>query len=99
MELPMSSFSPPSFSGTVELTPEVLNKAKQAGPNAQGNYTFEFAVWPNENITNEKAPRFKGNARLKGDRDEGAPRGFSALWDNNSRGGSSGSSKGSSDLF
>lgn len=96
----MPSFSPPSFSGTVELTPEVLNKAKQAGPNAQGNYTFEFAVWPNENMTSEKAPKFKGNARLKGDRDEGAPRGFSALWDNNSGGSQrSSSSKSSSDLF
>jgi hypothetical protein len=98
----MPSFSPPSYSGTVELTPEVLNKAKQAGPNAQGNYTFEFALWPNENMSNEKAPQFKGNARLKGDRDEDAPRGFSALWNNNSSQSGSRSSapkSSSSDLF
>jgi hypothetical protein len=91
----MPSFSPPSFSGTVELTPEVLNKAKQAGPNAQGNYIFEFALWPNEGATSDKAPGFKGNARVKGDRSDGAPRGFSALWQNSSSGGSSKSS----DLF
>ena len=85
----------PPITAAVDLTPELLNALKAAGPNERGNYSLDLAVWENTKKTSDRAPGFTGSVKLKGQKD--GAKGFASVWVNESIGGSSGSS--GSDLF
>lgn len=80
----------PPITAAIDLTPDVLNALKQAGPNERGNYSLDLAVWENTKKTSERAPGYTGSVKVKG-ADREAPKGYASVWDN--RGG------GSDDLF
>ena len=88
----------PIFSGTVDLTPDILNAAKKAGPNAQGNYSFRVALWDNDKRDKDTSPHFKGQVTVN--KLENSPKAYSSFWKNEGNGGG-GSSRSSSsdDLF
>lgn len=86
----------PTITAAIDLTPEVLNALKQAGPNDRGNYSLDMAVWPNEKRTSDRAPAFTGSVKLKGSKGDG-PKGYASVWQNEES--SSSSSSSSSDLF
>lgn len=91
----------PVFSGTVDLTPDILNAAKKNGPNQQGNYSFRVALWNNDNRDKETSPHFKGQVTVN--KMENSPKGYSSFWQN-SEGGASGApakagSSSNDDLF
>lgn len=71
----------PPITAAIDLTPEVLNALKQAGPNERGNYSLDMAVWPNEKRTSEKSPSHTGSVKLKGSKGDG-PKGYSSVWMN-----------------
>ena len=71
----------PTITAAIDLTPEVLNALKQAGPNDRGNYSLDMAVWPNEKRTSEKSPSHTGSVKLKGSKGDG-PKGFASVWTN-----------------
>lgn len=70
----------PIISGTLDLTPDVLNAAKKAGPNQNGNYSFKMAVWNNDKRTKDTSPHFTGSVTVKDMAD--SPRGYASIWDN-----------------
>jgi hypothetical protein len=80
----------PPITAAIDLTPDVLNALKQAGPNERGNYSLDLAVWENTKKTSDRAPAYTGSVKVKG-ADREAPKGYASVWDN--RGG------GSDDLF
>jgi hypothetical protein len=81
----------PPITAAIDLTPDVLNKLKAAGPNERGNYSLDVAVWENTKRSSDKAPGYTGSVKLKGDKD--GPKGYASVWVNESIGG------GSDDLF
>jgi len=88
----------PVFSGTVDLTPDILNAAKKVGPNAQGNYSFRVALWNNDKRDKDTAPHFKGQVTVN--KMENSPKAYSSFWQNGENaGGSFASSSSSDDLF
>jgi len=81
----------PPITAAIDLTPDVLNKLKAAGPNERGNYSLDVAVWENTKRSSDKAPGYTGSVKLKGDKD--GPKGYASVWVNEAIGG------GSDDLF
>jgi len=81
----------PPITAAIDLTPDVMNKLKAAGPNERGNYSLDVAVWENTKRSSDKAPGYTGSVKLKGDKD--GPKGYASVWVNESIGG------GSDDLF
>ena len=63
----------PPITAAIDLTPEVLNALKQAGPNERGKYSLDMAVWENTKSTSDRAPGFTGSVKLKGDKGDGIP--------------------------
>ena len=43
----------PPTTAAIDLTPEVLNALKQAGPNERGKYSLDMAVWENTKSTSD----------------------------------------------
>lgn len=86
----------PAFSGTVDLTPDILNAAKKNGPNAQGNYSFRVALWENGKRDKETSPHFTGQVTVN--KMENSPKAYSSMWRNGETVGAS-SSGGGDDLF
>lgn len=82
----------PTFTGSVDLTPDVLRRMKEAGPDERGNYQMSFIVFKNDQSTSPNSPNHKGYIRVKGDPKE-APKGYMSVWDKsaNSFGGNSSS--------
>jgi len=87
----------PVFSGTVDLTPDILNAAKKAGPNDQGNYSFRVALWNNDKREKDTSPHFKGQVTVN--KLENSPKAYSSFWKNDGNGGGSRPSPSSDDLF
>ena len=71
----------PPITAAIDLTPEVLNALKKAGPNERGNYSLDMAVWENTKATSDRAPGFTGSVKLKGDKGDG-PKGYASVWSN-----------------
>ena len=82
----------PTFSAVLDLTSDLLNALKKAGPNERGNYSLEMAVWPNKKITCDRSQGLTGSVKVKGDRG-GGPIGYASVWQNE------GSESSSTDLF
>ena len=80
----------PTFSAVLDLTSDLLNALRKAGPNERGNYSLEMAVWPNKKITCDRSPSLTGSVKVKGDKD--GPKGYASVWQNES-------SESSTDLF
>ena len=76
----------PTFSAVLDLTSDLLNALKKAGPNERGNYSLEMAVWPNKKITCDRSPSLTGSVKVKGDKD--GPKGYASVWQNESSEGS-----------
>jgi hypothetical protein len=70
----------PPLTAAIDLTPELLNALKAAGPNDRGNYCLDLAVWENTKGTSDRAPQFTGSIKVKGTKD--GPKGFASVWDN-----------------
>lgn len=70
----------PIFSGTVDLTPDILNAAKKNGPNQQGNYSFRVALWNNDKRDKDTSPHYKGQVTVN--KMENSPKGYSSFWQN-----------------
>jgi hypothetical protein len=83
----------PPITAALDLTPELMNKLKSAGPNDRGNYSLDLAVWENTKRSSDKAPGFTGTVKVKGDKD--GPKGYASVWVNGDLGGGGGDS----DLF
>lgn len=81
----------PPITAAIDLTPDVLNALKQAGPNERGNYSLDMAVWPNTKRSSDRAPGYTGSVKVKGQKD--GAKGYSSVWVNEPIGG------GSDDLF
>jgi hypothetical protein len=71
----------PPITAAIDLTPELLNALKAAGPNERGKYSLDMAVWENTKSTSDRAPGFTGSVKLKGDKGDG-PKGFASVWTN-----------------
>lgn len=71
----------PPITAAIDLTPDVLNALKQAGPNDRGNYSLDMAVWVNDKRTSDRAPGYTGSVKVKG-ADRNAPKGYVSVWDN-----------------
>ena len=74
----------PPITAAIDLTPDVLNALKQAGPNDRGNYSLDMAVWENTKRSSDRAPQYTGSVKVKGQKD--GAKGYASVWDN--RGGS-----------
>jgi len=70
----------PPITGGIDLTPDLLNAIKKAGPNERGNYSLDMAVWPNERRSSDRAPHFTGSIKIKGDME--GPKGYASVWQN-----------------
>ena len=71
----------PPITAAIDLTPDVLNALKAAGPNDRGNSSRDRAVWENTRRTSDRAPGYTGSVKVKGaDRD--APKGYASVWTN-----------------
>jgi len=71
----------PPITAAIDLTPEVLNALKKAGPNERGNYSLDMAVWENTKRTSDRAPGFTGTVKVKGGDKESA-KGYASVWMN-----------------
>ena len=71
----------PPITAAIDLTPDVLNALKQAGPNDRGNYSLDMAVWHNQKRSSDRAPQFTGSVKVKGS-DREAPKGYASVWQN-----------------
>jgi len=80
----------PPITAAIDLTPEVLNALKTAGPNDRGNYSLDMAVWENTKKSSDRAPGYTGSIKIKGQKD--GAKGFASVWVNEAIGGSSGGS-------
>jgi hypothetical protein len=76
----------PPITAAIDLTPDLLNKLKAAGPNERGNYSLDLAVWENTKRTSDRAPGFTGSVKVKGDKD--GPKGYASVWTTLAGGGS-----------
>jgi len=70
----------PPITAALDLPIDLLKSLKEAGPNERGNYSLDVAVWPNEKRSSDKAPRYTGTARVKGQRD--GAKGYASVWVN-----------------
>jgi hypothetical protein len=70
----------PPITAAIDLTSDVLNKLKQAGPNDRGNYSLDVAVWENTKRSSDRAPHYTGSVKVKGDKD--GPKAYASVWDN-----------------
>jgi hypothetical protein len=59
----------PPITAALDLTGDLLNALKKAGPNERGNYSLDMAVWVNDKRTSDRAPGFTGSVKVKGDKD------------------------------
>lgn len=75
----------PPITAAIDLTPDVLNALKQAGPNERGNYSLDMAVWENTKKTSDRAPGYTGSVKIKGQKD--GAKGYASVWVNESIGG------------
>ena len=75
----------PSITAAIDLTPDVLNALKQAGPNERGNYSLDVAVWENTRKTSDRAPDYTGSVKVKGQKD--GAKGYASVWVNEDLGG------------
>ena len=75
----------PPITAAIDLTSDVLNALKAAGPNERGNYSLDMAVWENTKKTSDRAPGFTGTVKVKGQKD--GAKGYSSVWVNESIGG------------
>ena len=75
----------PPITAAIDLTPDVLNALKQAGPNERGNYSLDMAVWENTKKTSDRAPGYTGTVKVKGQKD--GAKGFASVWVNEDLGG------------
>ncbi|MGV2333164.1 MAG UNVERIFIED_CONTAM: hypothetical protein LVR18_03205 [Planctomycetaceae bacterium] len=75
----------PPITAAIDLTPDVLNALKQAGPNERGNYSLDMAVWENTKRTSDRAPGYTGSVKLKGQKD--GAKGYASVWVNEATGG------------
>jgi len=71
----------PPITAAIDLTPELLNAMKKAGPNDRGNYSLDMAVWENTKKTSERSPGFTGSIKVKG-ADKDSPKGYASVWQN-----------------
>ena len=78
----------PPITAAIDLTPDVLNALKQAGPNERGNYSLDMAVWENTKKTSDRAPGYTGSVKIKGQKD--GAKGYASVWVDESIGGSGG---------
>ena len=46
----------PPITAALDLTSDLLNALKKAGPNERGNYSLDMAVWVNDKRTSDRAP-------------------------------------------
>lgn len=76
----------PPITAAIDLTADVLNALKQAGPNERGNYSLDMAVWENTKRTSDRAPGYTGSVKLKGQKD--GAKGYASVWVNETTGGS-----------
>ena len=72
----------PPITAALDLTSDLLNALKEAGPNERGNYSLDMAVWVNDKRTSDRAPGFTGSVKVKGDKD--GPKGYASVWQNES---------------
>lgn len=72
----------PPITAALDLTPELLNALRAAGPNERGNYSLDMAVWENTKRTSDRAPGFTGVVKVKGSQD--GPKGYASVWQNES---------------
>ncbi len=79
----MPAGNSPSFSGTLDLTPDILNAMKKAGTNPQGNYSLRFALWDNDKRDKDTAPHFKGQVTVN--KLENSPKAYASMWDNGNK--------------
>lgn len=77
----------PPITAAIDLTPDVLNALKQAGPNERGNYSLDMAVWENTKRSSDRAPGYTGSVKLKGQKD--GAKGYASVWVNEVTGGGS----------
>lgn len=70
----------PPITAAIDLTPDVLNALKQAGPNERGNYSLDMAVWENTKRTSDRAPCYTGSVKVKGQKD--GAKGYASVWVN-----------------
>ena len=70
----------PPITAAIDLTPDVLNALKQAGPNERGNYSLDMAVWDNNKRTSDRAPGYTGSVKVKGQKD--GAKGYASVWVN-----------------
>jgi hypothetical protein len=75
----------PPITAAIDLTSDVLNALKAAGPNERGNYSLDMAVWVNEKRSSDRAPGYTGTVKVKGQKD--GAKGYSSVWVNESIGG------------
>ena len=75
----------PPITAAIDLTPDVLNALKQAGPNERGNYSLDMAVWENTKKTSDRAPGYTGSVKVKGQKD--GAKGYASVWVNEDLGG------------
>lgn len=75
----------PVFSGSLDLTPDVLNAMKKAGTTPNGNYKLRFALWENNKREKDTAPHFKGLVTVPEMME--SPQAFASMWDNSNGGG------------
>jgi len=78
----------PPITAVIDLTPEVLNALKAAGPNDRGNYSLGMAVWENTKKSSDRAPGYTGSVEIKGQKD--GAKGFASVWVKEAIGGESG---------
>lgn len=70
----------PIFSGSLDLTPDVLNAMKKAGTSEQGNYKLRFALWENDRRDRDTSPHFKGLVTIPEMKD--SPKAYASMWNN-----------------
>ena len=70
----------PPITAAIDLTPDVLNALKRAGPNERGNYSLDMAVWENTKRTSDRAPGYTGSVKVKGQKD--GAKGYASVWVN-----------------
>ena len=75
----------PPITAAIDLTPDVLDALKQAGPNERGNYSLDVAVWENTKKTSDRAPGYTGSVKVKGQKD--GAKGYASVWVNEALGG------------
>jgi hypothetical protein len=93
----------PVVKGSFDLTPEFLNALAKKGKNERGKYRVEFAMWYDEERSNDRAPDIKGPISIEGE--QGGIKSYGSAWLNVGDGApsaspsSSAASSSSDDIF